>query len=182
MILIIIRTCKRDDALALRCYMSFKKLNIKAKYLFFAEEGEYTYITQTTEEIVYHKYCDNYGGRDNVRQYLNELNKINFDNYSKVIISDSDIIVHKDPLEIYCEYGGIQDSKNLFHFSGQFLIIDESVLNTILAFENYEILYQYFIDNDISIADDTVFGYVASGCTTKIYNYEDQDYWTHTKN
>lgn len=181
--LVIIRTCKRDDFLAYLAYKSFKNV-LDCDVVFFAEEGEGGYkwmISKTSGNIVMRPYCDNFGGRSNVILCLEFLKKINTEKYDKVIFSDADIILEKNPFDNEFDFGGIRDENNNRHYSGQFLIFSRWLFDKVIHYERYGELFKIFIDSNLSIADDTIFSYVATAFTENVFNFDKLGYWRHEK-
>ena len=181
--LIIIRTCPRDEKLAMRCYKTFQDCGIEGEYIFFAEEGEYKEIIN--HKVFYHPGCNNFGGRLNVVAYLEYLNRLkdelNLFTYDTVVISDSDIIIIKNFLPVNCDYGGVQDKNNPNHFSGQLLVMKSYILMDILDYKDIYGLTEDMIGKGLDIADDTVFGEIAAKYTDEKCAFEEDSYWIHTK-
>ncbi len=182
-ILVIIRTFPKDDFISYLCYKSFQKVlkDRNVQYLFFAERGNYNWILKTNETILYRNEVANFGGRSGVECCIKWLSKLNYETYDKVIFSDADIILNKDPLEFDYQIGGVQDLTNKRHFSGQLIIYDRWLFEKVLNYQGYENLYNHFLENNISIADDTIMSWVATEYTDKTKNFYEQDYWTHEK-
>ena len=208
-VLILIRVCPRDQELAARCERTFEKVIKKCDIRWFAEEGEYK--LWTFSPFIWHPFFDNYGGRDYVLPFIEELKKLNVRNYDYIILTDSDIQLLKNPLEQDFEFGGIQDQKNgedysdlvfhqiqnpleqdfefggiqdqnnLRHFSGQMLIFKRELFEKVLAYKDIYKLTEELIEKNISIADDTILSWIATEYTNKTYNFYDQDYWIHSK-
>jgi hypothetical protein len=187
MILVIIRTCKKDDYLARLCYDSFKELGIKAKYIFLADNDNYKYINETGEQIIYKDWCDNYGATRGVNGFVKSLKKINLD-FEHVIISDSDIVVLDDFInEIYGTdhfgTGGRDQLNNLLHISGQVQIFKGEIIKKISNLNDDQV--QFYIDTmlqkNINIADDTFCSYLTDhwNCSKKIIN--NHKLWIHYK-
>ena len=182
--LVIIRTCKRDDFLAFYCYQSFKKVGVRADFIFFAEYPvpPYKWIEKTKEQIIYRNYAGNFGGILGAMPYITDLKRLNIDDYDRVVISDSDIIVHKDPFyDDSFLFGGIRDDNNPRHFSGQFQIYDAQLLKKIIEYPNYLNLSANLQLEGINIADDTMISHVATQYTDKTKNFFGLGYWTHDK-
>jgi len=178
-VLILIRVCPRDQELAARCERTFEKVIKKCDIRWFAEEGEYK--LWTFSPFIWHPFFDNYGGRDYVLPFIEELKKLNVRNYDYIILTDSDIQLLKNPLEQDFEFGGIQDQNNLRHFSGQMLIFKRELFEKVLAYKDIYKLTEELIEKNISIADDTILSWIATEYTNKTYNFYDQDYWIHSK-
>lgn len=180
--LIIIRVCKRDEIIALRCYYSFIKYIPNIEIIIFAEEDEYNTFGDSEFNMWYHTSYDNYGGRDNIIPYIEYLKKFNFIiNFDYTIVVDSDIELLKNPLDEEFEFGGIQDKDNVRHFSGQLLIFRSNLLKKVLEYENIYELTEELISKKISIADDTVLSYIATEYTNKTRNFFEKEYWIHSK-
>lgn len=174
-VLAIIRTYPADEYIAMLCKESFEKV-MEADYIFFGEPGEYKYIKPFIRP-----YCCNFGGRDNVRACIEGLKKIDTSGYDYVIFCDSDITVHKNPLDEYFEFGGIKDVTNNNHYSGQMLIFLQSVFNVVVNYGRYEELFTHFIFTGQTIADDTIFSWLASPVAKRVKNFYGLNYWTHKK-
>lgn len=179
--LVIIRPCPRDDRLAYRCYNSFKEVGIGDKFIFFAEKGEYPLLSACDGEFMFRAHMSNFGGRDNVRPYIEYLKKIDIAGFDKIVISDADIIVHKNFLDGEYSLGGIQQAGNPRHFSGQLLIFDNYTFDWVINYPDFELLMEGFIEKDYCIADDTVLTWVATLATDRTRDFNGEDYWTHTK-
>jgi hypothetical protein len=177
-VLIIIRICPKDDYIGFRCMETFKATGIDADYLFFAEQGEYKWIKD--QKIVYREYCGNFLGKDGVYASVQGFKDINRDHYGKVIFCDSDITVYKNPLDSEFDFGGIQDSENPRHFSGQMLIFSKWLFDKVALHPDYRDLINWFCDNNKSVADDTIFSWVATGYTDNIRAFPG-GYWHHEK-
>lgn len=185
--LVIIRTCERDDFLAFHCYNSFKKVGVDADYLFFAQHSYngYKWITRTGEKIVERGYSDNFGGMIHALSYIQDLKSLDVSGYDRIIISDSDIILHKNPLEVMDEYGfgigGVQDATNKKHFSGQFQIYSAEVFERCMGYREYESLSIKFISDGINVADDTLLSWIATDHAETLMNFDGTGCWSHEK-
>ena len=182
--LTLIRTCPKDEELAIRCYVSFKR-KAKCDVVFFAERPVEDYsksdILRVFAPTMYRPKFDNFGGRDNVIPYLEELKRVNVDNYDYIILSDSDIQILKDPIDEDFDFGGIQDFNNFRHFSGQLLIFKTEIFKKVLEYELIYELTEELIEKGISIADDTVISWIATEYTNNTRNFFEKDYWIHSK-
>lgn len=187
-VLILIRTYPTDDYISYLCYLSWKKVLPDAKYIFFAQDendppqGKYKWIRETGEEIYIRPYCCNFGGRDNVRAYIQGLKGLDFTGYDKIICSDADITVHKNPMENDFEFAGVQHQGNERVYSGQCLIFDGKLFEWIVSYPYYEKLFDEFINDGYrSISDDTIFSWLATAWTDKTFDFYNKGYWDHEK-
>ena len=179
--LIIIRVCKRDELIALRCHKSFLEKIPNIEIIIFAEDDDYNTFGDSEFNMWYHPSYDNYGGRGNVIPYIKKLKEIKIRNYKYVVIVDSDIQILKNPLEHEFDFGGIQDDNNKRHFSGQLLIFKSELLQKVLTYEKVYELTEDFVNKNISVADDTILSWIATEYTTNTYNFLNQNYWIHSK-
>lgn len=181
--LVIIRTCKRDDFIAWYCYQSFKKLNIDADYIFFAEDSyiPYEWILKTGEPIIYREFFDNFGGAKNAVPYFKRIGDIYYSEYERILISDSDIVLYKDPFDEDFDFGGYVDAINPRHISGQCQIYKPEVLKRVVEYPWYQNLVQNLAESGISVADDTLSSWVATMEDVKIKDFADSGYWLHEK-
>jgi len=186
--LIIIRTYPVDDYISYLCYLSWKKVLPDAKFIFFAQNendpppGKYKWIVETGEDILIRGYCCNFGGRSHVEAYIEGLKRIDVSGYDKIICSDADITVHKNPLEHDFEFGGVRHVGNERVYSGQCLIFSRWVFQKLIQYPHYESLFNEFINDGYrSISDDTIFSWLATSWTDKTFGFWDKDYWSHDK-
>lgn len=177
--LVIIRTYELDDYISFLCYQSFLKALPKANYIFFAQEGEYKYIPK--ELILIRPYCCNFGGRSNVLACLEGLKLINTKGYDKIIFSDADIILHKNPLKEQFQFAGLKSHDNDWHYSGQMLLFTKKAFDYVVNYEGYNTLFDEFINHNRSISDDTIFSWVATNATKETFDFNNKGYWTHEK-
>ena len=178
--LVIIRTCKRDDFISYLCYKSFV-IHLDCDVIFFAEEGEYKWIPKANQQIIYRPFCDNFGGKSNVITYLEQLKKINTEEYDKVILSDADIILDRNPFENEFDFGGIEDVNNPLHYSGQLLIFSRWLFDKVLHYEKYNEVFELIDANGYSIADDTVLSFVATAYSENVFDFNGKGFWRHDK-
>jgi hypothetical protein len=187
MIHVIIRTCPRDDYLALLCYNSFLLCNITANYSFIADTGIYHEITKTNIPIHYKPQTLNYGGATGVCGLLNALKVYDFEDNDIVIISDSDIVVLENFIDLigdadHCGYGGVNEFK-INHISGQMLIFRGEIIKRLVNMsddERYSIIFDEMNKNKINIADDIYNSYVTDKwkCNKK---FLPKNKWLHEK-
>lgn len=187
--LVIIRVYPIDDWIAFNCYSSFKKVLPEADYIFFAQssedppKGSYKWITSVIgAKILIRPYCCNFGGRDHVRACVEGLKMIDLVRYSKVIFSDADIVVHKNPLDEDFEFGGIRSTYNDWHYSGQMLIFDRWLFEEVVWYD-HENVFNDFLERGVSISDDTIFSWIAlTYCgESDTKNFWNLGYWEHAK-
>jgi hypothetical protein len=163
---------------------------IDCDVVFFAEDQQgYKWMnlifygkTNFRDGILYRPFCDNFGGRSNVILCIEFLKKISTEDYDKVIFCDADIILERNVFDQDFDFGGIRDRNNIRHFSGQFLIFSQWLFDKVIHYERYGELFKIFIDSNQSIADDTIFSYVATAFTEKTFDFEGLGYWRHEKN
>lgn len=183
-ILAIIRTFPADDYIAYLCYQSFKKV-IGCDFIFFAEHGEYKWLSKADGVFMFHDSFGNYGGQLGLNGCINELSKIKTDAYDYVILVDSDIIMVKNPLSVLStidfEFGGIMDFNNHRHYSGQLLIFSEAVWRKVITYPNYDWVMDNFLKDGTDIADDTCLSWVATGEIQNIFSFPKDVYWRHEK-
>lgn len=176
--IVIIRTYPKDDFIAFRCMETFEATGINADYIFFAEQGEYKWIKD--QKILFRPQAGNFGGRTGVEVLVEGLRRIDTAGYDKIIISDSDITVHKNPLDSEFDFGGIQDLDNPRHFSGQMMIFSKWLFDKMINFDGYEAIIQYFLDRIVlHVADDTVISWAVTSWTDNVRCFN--GYWTHEK-
>lgn len=184
-LLVIIRTCPKDDYISYLCYQSWKKVLPNATVIFFAEDegdiDQYKWIPQTDCSIIMRPFCDNFGGRSNVITCVEWLKKIYTAWYDYIAFCDADITLLKNPFDEYFDFGGVKDVNNPRHYSGQLLLFKQGLFNDILHYDKYEELYEQFINENISILDDTIFSYLATEGTDKVRDFYKTDYWRHEK-
>ncbi|SRR6266496_3071445 len=149
--------------------------------IFLAEEGDYKWMPKAKRQIIYRPFCDNFGGKSNVITYLEQLKKINTEQYDKIILSDADIVIDKSPLSEKYDFGGILDVNNKRHYSGQLLIFSRWLFDKVLHYENYNDIFKIVDENGYSIADDTIFSYVATAYTENIFDFNGKGFWRHEK-
>jgi hypothetical protein len=185
--LIIIRTYPIDDYISYLCYQSFKRFYPNAKYIFFAQNendpppGKYYWITQTGEEILIRPYCCNFGGKSHVEGYVEGLKKIDTTGFDKIVCSDADITILKDIFENDFDLGGVKHFDYDRLYSGQLLIFSKEIFDRIVAYPDYPKLYDYFIENGLSISDDMIFSWLATEWTEKRFDFYNKGYWNHEK-
>lgn len=183
--LVIIRTCRRDDFISWLAYKTFKDVGAGDKFIFYAEEkqkDEYRWITKTGEEIFWREHCSNFGGRSNLKIFLKGLRQIDTTGYDYVIVSDSDIIMEKNPFDgNEFELGGVQQAGNPRHFSGQLIIYSGKLFQKVIHYPEYDILMEQMIRDNYSIADDTVMTWIATMYTDKTFDFDGKEYWRHVK-
>lgn len=175
-ILILIRTCPKDDFISFRTMHQWKAAGVKGDYMFFAEEGEYKWIKD--EKIHYRPKCDNFLGKDGVYAALEGFKGIDFEGYDKIIFCDADLTIYKSPFDVEFDFGGVQDCDNPRHFSGQCLIFSKWVFDKMRYYHDYPGLITFFVDRLMSVADDTIFSYV---CTSYVGGHHLNGYWQHEK-
>lgn len=187
-VLILIRTYPIDDYISFLCYLSWKRVLPEATFIFFAQDendpppGKYKWIRETGEQIHIRPYCCNFGGRDHVRAYIKGLQDIDTTDYDKIICSDADITVFKNPLVYDFDFGGIQHIDNKRVFSGQCLIFSQSIFDRLVWYRDYEAVFDEFINDGYrSISDDTIFSWLATAWTDKTFDFFEKDYWAHEK-
>lgn len=196
--ILIIRSCDRDILLANLCFKTAVKYNIADKYIFFHESENTEKILEQNffndypnVFIVDRKYCDNFGGEDNILTMLREINdKLpTFSNEDYVIFCDSDIIFLKNPFDILpmdCDHAGIYDVKigeEINHVSGQMNIIKGRLWNKYIADgeKNYASCKKILDIYNYSIADDSVFSVFAYEYEAIQFSYKLNEYWLHHK-
>lgn len=179
--LVIIRTFPGDDYLAYLCYLSFRKV-MSCDFIFFAEHGEYKWLKKARGKFIFRDGCGNFGGQLGVRNCINYLRNVDVKFYDKIIFSDSDITMLKDPLHIGCEFGGIRDHRNQYHYSGQLLIYSKKIWNKVISYTGYSELIDKFVEAGIDVADDSIMSYVALLFANTVYSYPKDQYWVHEKN
>ena len=170
-VLVIIRTCQKDDFISYLCYKSFQSV-MNADYLFFAEEGEYKWIKETGEKVLWRAACGNFGGQSGLYVVINGLKVYNIEQYGKIILSDSDITLFKNPLDYQYDFGGIKSATNERHYSGQLLIFSKNIWDKVMQYEHYDKLIKSFVDSGtIDVADDTCMSWVATEYTENVFNF-----------
>ncbi len=180
--LVIIRTCLRDDNIAYLCYHSFKQV-MDADYLFFAEQADYKWISITGVPIIYRDCYDNFGGQIGLHGFIKEASLIDVSKYDTVIVSDSDITMLKNPLQLNFEFGGVKSETNERHYSGQLLIYSNEVWNRVMSYTKYNELIEKFVNSGtIDVADDTCMSWVATEFTNDTFDFHEKGYWIHEKN
>lgn len=181
-ILLIIRSCKRDDFIARLCYDSWIDVLPDADYLFFLENGEYKYVPKDVQ-VSYRRSCDNFGGRANAVPFIEDLKKIDTKPYDFICVCDADVIMYKNPFDNDYDFnfGGWGDDNNPRHFSGQLMIWKRDLFNSVVKFPFIEDAVNEMIKKGISIADDTILSYIATMFTEDVFRFNGLEYWVHEK-
>lgn len=189
--LIIIRTCLRDDFISYLCYKSFKEIVPNCDFIFFAEHGNYKWITKAKDGIIFFREsCDNFGGKDGALSLIKSLriliSKINISMYEYVALSDADITIKKNPFEHTFCFGGIKDVNNKRHYSGQLLLFNSIIFDDVIHYGFYDEIINEIIEEEKSVADDTCLSYAATRITKNLiyplpYDFYNKQYWIHEK-
>jgi hypothetical protein len=200
----IIRSCDRDDLRAKLCYVTMLKHFVADKYIFFHDvpEGKTQHNCPLISEIcgkfpqntsfILRSFSDNFGGELNIIQMLKDLTLLpTFEDASKIIFCDSDIIMLKNPFEIMpsrFHYGGICNDnvhigEKYRHFSGQFNIISGFLWKKYIAegIEGYKERRRLLDKFSYSIADDSILSTFLWQNSVEPYNFVNDSCWLHHK-
>lgn len=183
-VLVIIRVCPNDDFIAHLCYESFKEVmkEHNLTFMFFAEKGVYKWINQEQGSFVFRKFCGNFGGQEGLYCCIDYLKPVDVNGFDKIILSDSDITLYKDPLDVEVDFGGIMHIGNERHYSGQLLIFSKKVWNHVMNNGNYPEIIKFFVESNVyHVADDTCMSWVAYQSAFHLYDYNGKGYWKHEK-
>ncbi len=178
-VLVIIRTFPKDDFITKLCHDSFKNI-MDCDILFFAEKGEYKWIN--INAAILRDSCSNFGGQAGLYNCVDNLKYLDVEKYDKIILSDSDITMLKNPLDYDFDFGGIQSATHNWHYSGQLLIYSKWLWDKVMGYEKYDRLIDIFVKSGtIDVADDTCMSWVATDYTDNVFDFSGLEYWRHEK-
>ncbi len=188
---VFIRTFPKDDYITRLCYESFKAQGIAAKYIFFAEKGDYPLCEQTDGEFMFRKKVSNFGGQSGARTLLRGLKKM-----SKIMrpndiifVVDADVVLYGNPLEILKNHTDWQMSGifsgdltiRFVHISGQMIILThEGVLQALKTYPCYmDPCVEKMISEGYGVADDNYVSYQIDD--DKKVDMTEHKMWLHYK-
>jgi hypothetical protein len=178
---LIIRACKRDEAIADRCVKSSSVIN-PDKIIYFAEKGEYSF----DGEIIYRSFADNFLGESNVIQLFKDMKQLpTVNDDDQVVFSDSDIIFG-NYFGFDFDWGGVCDEgvipykdEMLRHTSGQCQVIKGSLWNKIINISDEDLHEVIMASYKYEICDDIIISIILHRENPIFKNLS--EYWEHVK-
>ena len=178
---LLIRTYKKDDYIARLCYESWMLAGFQGEVIFLSDGYETEWLKGLGRTIVRQPVA-NFGGQLGAKCLIDCINQIEYKGEDTIISCDTDVVVFRNPLNIFqSDFGGAGEinEHGFTHIGGQCMIIKGWLANAIssVSDEKFKNNWEYMDEMGINICDDSYFSYQARNCTNQTY----KGYWLHEK-
>ncbi len=191
MIVVIFRTCERDDYITRLAYESYKLAGVGDKFVFLCHNNHrFKYINGLDALYIEHEAIANFGGQNGANAIIKAFKSISDVLESDVVfVSDSDIIMLKTPMDYlnaiewdHSGFMGTYPGHSFLHSSGQCQILKGRIFNALRAQEKpyVDSVWQgEMLPQKINVADDTYISWETE--KMKIKKVPIEGYWVHHK-